>query len=125
MLGVPFPIVRKALNESAYSASQIDLGHGGERELAARRTPTVVHYTTATVFVLNDQAIDGLNEGLSDAEVKALEKKYPDDFVKGDGTFSLPLVPVGTVVDITPEGATAETPKTPSAGSSRIKKRKK
>jgi hypothetical protein len=88
----------------------------------------VVHYTNATLFVNNGKVIDGRKTGLSSEDVKALKTKYPVDVIDlhdGKDGFALPLVPVGTVVDITPEGVAAGTPKTPSTGTRRIKKSKK
>jgi hypothetical protein len=71
------------------------------------KPPTVVPYTLATVFVNNGRVIDGLNDGLSHEDVDALKAKYPDDVVQLGNEFELPLVPVGTVIDITPEAVTA------------------
>ncbi len=73
------------------------------------KPPTVVHYTVATVFVNNGRLIDGLNKGLSREDFEALKARYPDDVVDlGNGEFELPLVPVGTVIDITPVSNAAE-----------------
>ena len=75
---------------------------------ASIKPPTVVHYTIATVFVNGGRVIDGLNAGLSDEDVAALKAKYPDDVVDLDEEFEFPLVPVGTVIDITPDTSTAK-----------------
>jgi len=63
--------------------------------------PTVVAYTAATMFVLNGRAIDALHRGLSEKEFAALREKFPDAVVSHGKEFELPLVPVGTVIDLT------------------------
>jgi hypothetical protein len=69
----------------------------------ADATVVLVHYTNATLFVNNGTIIDGRATGLSDKEFEALKARYPDAVVKvNDNLFTLPFVPVGTVVDITP-----------------------
>lgn len=79
--------------------------------LPAGSTVDVVHYTNATVFVNNGRVIDGRKTGLLDEDFKALMAKYPADVVDlKNGEFTLPFVPVGTMIDITPETIPAAPP---------------
>ncbi|WP_435011129.1 hypothetical protein P12x_002427 [Tundrisphaera lichenicola] len=72
--------------------------------LPADKPLVVAHYTVATTFVNNGKVIDGAKTGLSHEDFSALKAKFPDEVVDlGNGEFTLPLVPVGTVIDITPE----------------------
>src|SRR5690349_993504 len=64
--------------------------------------PTVVAYTAATMFVLNGRAIDALHRGLSEKEFAALREKFADAIISHGKEFEIPLVPVGTVIDLTP-----------------------
>jgi hypothetical protein len=72
------------------------------------KPPTVVAYTTATVFVNGDRVIDALNNGIPHEDMDDLRAKYPHALIESGDEFSLPLVPVGTVVDITPDAAAAK-----------------
>jgi hypothetical protein len=64
----------------------------------------VVHYTNATLFVDDGGVIDGRANGLSQTEVDELKARYPNDVIEvSEGEFRIPVVPVGTVVDITPQ----------------------
>jgi hypothetical protein len=66
----------------------------------------VVHYTNATLFVDNGRVIDGRATGLSQAEVDDLKARYPNDVIEvSEGEFRIPMVPVGAVVDISPQPA--------------------
>jgi hypothetical protein len=77
----------------------------------AGKAADLAHYTNATLFVNNGRVIDGRATGLSNEDFNALQARYPDEVVQtGDGVFTLPFVPVGTVVDITPQAAAAAPP---------------
>ena len=74
----------------------------------ASATVDIVHYTNATLFINNGKLIDGRATGLSSDDINDLKARYPDDFVQLSSTlFTLPFVPVSTVVDITPQSTAA------------------
>lgn len=55
------------------------------------------------MFVLNGTVIDGRKTGLSHEVFEALKAKYPDKVVDlGNKELSLPMVPVGSVIDLSP-----------------------
>ncbi|WP_165223990.1 hypothetical protein [Aquisphaera insulae] len=86
----------------------------------------IAHYTNATLFSYQGRVIDGRVKGLTDEEFDALRAKYPNDVIGlADGSFDLPFVPVGTIINLDPEPAPAPapagaTPK-PAAGRARRK----
>jgi hypothetical protein len=88
----------------------------GGRWFPAHRASTSAVYlhTVATSFTNGGRSIDAAKDGLSQADFDALKQKFgeavgkpnPEDFPHisnlQDTWFTLPLVPQGTVVDITP-----------------------
>ena len=86
---------------------------GGRWFPVARTTvPARFHFTVATSFKKGKRMIDAGKDGLSETDFAALRAKFPDAVGKAEPgkftipsvrEFTLPLVPEGTVVDITPE----------------------
>jgi hypothetical protein len=60
-------------------------------------------FVVATQFRNGSRMIDAANDGLSVADFQALEQKFPGAVSHVGNDFTLPLVPEGTVVDLTPE----------------------
>jgi hypothetical protein len=59
-------------------------------------------FSVATHFKNGDRTIDAEQVGLSVEDFQALRGKFPDAVGQIGDKFTLPLVPEGTVVDITP-----------------------
>ncbi len=75
----------------------------GTTWVRASKDVDLLHYTNATMFVNSGRLIDGRASGLTNDDFKALKARYPDAVMRvAPDQFTLPLVPVGTIVDITP-----------------------
>jgi hypothetical protein len=77
----------------------------------AASAPPVFLFTVPTLFKFGDKIIDAAKDGLEDHALKALETKFPglvgqptpeESVSPSVPVRTLPLVPQGTVIDITP-----------------------
>jgi hypothetical protein len=83
----------------------------GTQWMPAQSEVDVAHYTNATTFLDNGQVIDGRKNGLTEQQFEDLKARYPDDVIElRDGSFALPFVPIGTIVDISPETGSTKSP---------------
>jgi hypothetical protein len=64
--------------------------------------PARFFFTVAAHFRNGGRTIDA-SKGLDQADLEALMAKFPDAVSLNGEEFTLPLVPEGTVIDITPE----------------------